>query len=1147
MDYNTETIWKAILLKNVEGRKFKNTLTIPIADKASRNKYQIFEILVAETLARISPDIRWEVTHGSKDGGVDIIGFHNIAFKTPFLKEVPQQLTLGQIKRRNKGYRPDLFRDDIVKMYEYYTSNYISEGKSLFQLIFVISTDNTSNLDNLKKDLIKEFENKHHIRFIANVFSPINLIDASDIIKYWKLNFSFLKGILEDILSAEQMMAFQKYLSELEINWISVRVEGNSCNRMSENFAHCVTITSDIKDIPIHLKMKWVGGSDALQLLYPLQLIESSPFSYELNIVNEYRLSLWFRGIKEGTQSLGKLIISSDDGSYIQEVELNSVEIKKDIFPIYQVAPNKEIAEILEKEINNPHPDCNTFAITGCGGIGKSSLISDIFVKAANLGYLCIDVPHPHTIVNDSGFWSGVLLQIYSQYGHKMLYEDKIVEYTEGFLDSSFKSAWKPDLLALLNNNIYIVGNIVECLVSVLCKVTQKYKILLWISDMHWMSENTEELLRKVITTLKSNPLYLCHRIVFLIEGRENEMLLTDHKFRYPFAWNNFLIKTSIENLKMKLWDRKDSKRFIIALLHSNQNKLNSSASLEELAEYLLEYCKGVPMHILEQLKYLIIKNKIFLKSDGSLVILDTNWKGLFSNDIKKLIRLRIHYYRGRYSDLMDYVIVMAKLSNHLEPSISAYVLRKMRLCCPNLDALIMEMGFLNIEDDNITFLHEYYNMELKKLDVQEQRIVGEVLKQCNETPLNNIAIELCRIELIFMSTEIDYSNVCQKIKILLSAVKEDHYKTVLYEYLLKIPQEILSQNGFYRYYIYFALAQIIVRSGDWNFAKEYLLKIVNECYENSSAYAYYEALAYQDIANIASGQLLLDESIDYAKKGLINIERGIALFSSDCEKLMRARELLLERLSICQLFSGRLEDALDTQNIAYKSASRRHDKYMQLRIDYERGGTRLHSNLKDGIQRLRKRYKESLESVTLFEEEPALIHAMLLVGKLLKENTVRRKKKMEEIYTESMKLEYSIQDKAYNYTASINLQTAACARLIQTDSVDEALPIFIKSLEKAIDSNLDELLWKCYINIAQCYLFMGAKETALHYAGKCKRIIEFMQQINPNNSKSLNRLYALPAACADKILNEEGQLLCYDGLQIHNIIWNDLIFFIMN
>ena len=675
-----------------------------------------------------------------------------------------------------------------------------------------------------------------------------------------------------------------------------------------------------------------------------------------------------------------------------------------------------------------------------------------------------------------------------------MLYEDKIVEYTEEFLGSVFSKAWKKDISGLLNNGTYIVSNIVECIVSVLYKSSQKHKILLWLSDMHWISENSEELLRKIITTLKNNQEYLCHKIVFLIEGRKNEMLLTDHKFQYPFAWNNFLSKTEIEDLKMNLWDSKDSKRFIIALLHSNQNKVNNSAPLKELTEYLLKYCNAVPMHILEQLKFLIIKNKIFLKGDGSIVVEDTNWKGLFSDDIRELIQMRIHYYRERYSDLMDYVIVMARLSNHLEPFVSAYLLKKMHICCPNLNALIMEMGFLNIENDSMTFLHEYYNMELRKLEVHDEQIVRDVLEKCNKLQLSDIATELCRIELMFMDSGIDYDSVCKKIKKLFSLSTEDHSKAVLYEYLLKIPQEILYQNDLCKYYIYFELSQIFIRSGNWNFAKENLLKIINKCNENNGDYAYYEALAYQDLANIASGQLLLDESIDYVRTGLTNIEKWISLFPGDYNRLALAKELLLERLSICQLFSGDLESALNTQNAAFKSARKRHDKYMQLRIDYERGGTRLHTNLKDSIQRLKKRYIESLECTTLFEEESSLIQAMLLVGKLLKENTFRRKKKIEEIYNESMKLEYSIQDKEYNYTASINLQTAACARLIQTDSVDEALPIFVKSLEKAIDSNLDELLWKCYINIAQCYFFLDEKEEAVHYAVKCNRIIESMK-----------------------------------------------------
>lgn len=1146
MDYNTEAIWKDILLKNAEGKKFKNSITIPQNEKASKKKYQIFEILVAETLARISPDVIWEVTHGSKDGGVDIIGLHNPTIRTPFIKEVPQQLTLGQIKRRNKGYRLDFFRDDIIKMYEYYTSNYTSKGKSLFQLIFVISTDNISNLDNLKKDLQKELEDKNHIRFVANISSPINIIDASDIIKYWKLNLSFVRSILEDILSEEQMVSFQKYLLELEVNWISARVEGTTCNRINEKFIHCVTITSDIKELPIRLNIEWEGKSDNIQLLYPLQLITSSPSSYEINIVNEYRLQLCFRGLQEGTQDLGKLTISSDDNSYVQKIDLNNVIIKKDIFPIYQIAPNKEIAEIFENVIDNENPTCEAFALIGCGGIGKSSLISDIFVKAANRRYLCVDVQHFHTTANDCGFWVEFFLQIYSQYYSKVLYEDKIIEYTKEFLSCSYKPAWEKDISNFLNNGTYIVSNIVECLVCILCQVAQKHNILIWLSDMHWMSENTGELLRKIIDTLKGNQSFLCRKIIFLIEGRENEMLLIDHRYRYPFAWNNFLTKTEIEVMKMSLWELEDSKRFIIALLHCKQNKIKNMYT-KELTKYLLKYCNGVPMHILEQLKYLIIKNKIFLKSDGSLIIEDTNWEGLFSDNIKELIQLRIQYYREKYSELIDYVIIIARLSNYQVSFITAHILKILYACYPNLDALIMEMGFLKIENDHISFLHEYYNTELKKLEVHEQLIVKKILKWCNELPLQDTTIELCRIEIAFMEVELDYDNICKKIKLLLSIVEGDELKICLYEHLLKIPREILTKYEFNKYHIYFELAQIIVRSGDWNFAKEYLLKIVNECNEINSDYTYYKALAYQDLANIDSGQLLLDESVEYVRKGLSDIEKGITLFPDDFDRLARAKELLLERLSICQLYSGNLENALNTQNTAFRSASKRHDNYMMLRIDYERGGTRLHTNLKDGIQRLKKRYVETLKCNTLYEEEPALIHAMLLVGELLKAKDTRSKKRMEEIYHESMKLEYSIQDKAYNYVASINLQTAACARLIQTDSIDEALPIFFKSLEKAIDSNLDELLWKCYINIAQCYLFQGAKEEAIHYADKCNYIIESMQKINPNSRESLNQLYALPVACIKNIHSKENKYLCYEGLQIHNITWNHLTFFIMN
>ena len=190
-------VWKEILLKNIKGEYFKNVKTIPKTPDALKKKYQIFEILIAETLANVYPDIKWEVTSGSKDDGIDISGIFSPKLQTPFVKEKIEQLILGQIKRRNKGYRFDHFRTDIDKMFDHYASNYTAKGKSLFQLLFIISTDNNNNVDNLKSDLANEFEHKKHLRFVANISSPINIIDATDIIRYWKINYGFIKKILE--------------------------------------------------------------------------------------------------------------------------------------------------------------------------------------------------------------------------------------------------------------------------------------------------------------------------------------------------------------------------------------------------------------------------------------------------------------------------------------------------------------------------------------------------------------------------------------------------------------------------------------------------------------------------------------------------------------------------------------------------------------------------------------------------------------------------------------------------------------------------------------------------------------------------------------------------------------------------------------
>lgn len=82
MAKNNKTIWETVLLKNVKGANFQNVKTIPDIDGALERKYQVFEVLVAETLAQIRPEVNWEITYGNKDDGIDIKGVYLSSLKT---------------------------------------------------------------------------------------------------------------------------------------------------------------------------------------------------------------------------------------------------------------------------------------------------------------------------------------------------------------------------------------------------------------------------------------------------------------------------------------------------------------------------------------------------------------------------------------------------------------------------------------------------------------------------------------------------------------------------------------------------------------------------------------------------------------------------------------------------------------------------------------------------------------------------------------------------------------------------------------------------------------------------------------------------------------------------------------------------------
>ncbi len=1154
---NNKSIWETVLLKNVKGANFQNVKTIPNMDGALERKYQVFEVLVAETLAQIRPEVKWEITYGSKDEGIDIKGVYSSSLKTPFSTESPQALILGQIKRRNKGYRFDHFRTDIDKMFEYYSNHCLKGNQSLFQLLFVISTDNVNNIINLRNNLEEEKEQKRHVRFIANISSPICLIDAIEIIRYWKLNFNFVKNIIGNIFASEQMALFSSYLSDISVKWISIKIEHNDNRLVNVPFEYRIVVNSDIKNIPLDIIAEWKpNGEDneSIQLLYPLKMVSSGHKGLQLRIINSYTFSMMFRSLQEGMHNLGSIIFRSSDGTLCHEASLGSVLIRNTLFPVYQVKPNKHISETLEKELSNTTPECAVYAITGLGGIGKSSLISDIMVKAANKLYLCIDAQNPKGFKDDTYILFEILKEIYRNHIHEIFMENKFVEYTQLFLKNGYNSKWESELYNFFEKKDFNINVIVECFVTVLLKALRYENIFIWLSDMHWVSERTGEFLRKIIYTLKNSSDYMDHKILFLMEGRSGEKLLYNHKYYLPYAWDNFLVKTEMIHKEMEIWKLEDSRKFIISLLQTYQNQSDLNKSQEKILKLLLRYTNGIPMHIVEQFRYLINCEKAVLKRDGTVFILDPNCENLFSNNIIQLIRARMSFFHEKYTDFVDCMILFANLFDCMTLQLSSYLIDILQERYAEYESIFVEMGIGTLDGATIYFQHEYYINVLRNIKIKNQELLENCLDWIRMQEDFDINLSFGYLSLCFLRKKVDYHDVCQSIIVLQKKIRNSKDKKTIYEYLCKIPNTILIKYNYKLYKVYFELAQMIIQCGNWELAAEYLRKILNGIDEECQEYYRYKALAYQDLSNILSGQLLLDESIKYASDGIDEVREALLKYPQNGGDLEMVEELLIERLAICQLFSGDIDSAAMTQEQAYQKAVARDDSYTKLRIEYEKGDLLLHKNLTEGIKILEQKYIESLSCNMLFVEEPSLIHAMELVGKLLKAWREMDLPEIEKIYEKSMELDTLIKDKGYNYGASINLQTIACANLYITNNIEDTIPLFMKSLEKAIDANLDELLWKCYINIAQCYQHIGAEEEATLYAQKCINIIDNMLQQNPIGRPHLERLFQYPIECLIKIVADYNPKYIYDhncnihsDLKIHYVKWNECSFFIMN
>lgn len=1138
-------IWKKILLKSVEGSKFSNTTTITDTSK----EYQVFEVLIAETLACIQPEMSWQVTVGSSDGGVDLIANSAANYQIPFINKKVEQVILGQIKRRGGGYRNDEFRNDIIKANDYYRSNYVSQGKSLLELLFVVSTDNQNNVKNLERNLADSQRNRSPISLVAGISSPIHIINAEEIIKYWKYNFSFVCNLISKFTSEEDITLFKNYLNQVADAFIQISVTEIGTADIGEIVEVPICIKTSSLDIPLRLTITWTPddiSSNVLQLIAPIELLKKEN-SLSIELTNEYYLSLSVRALQEGEWNIGCISIWAGDTCIVENSPLGSIHFLRNINPVFQKTPNCDISEELFTSLTNSREKYNCSIVTGSGGVGKSFLVNEIVILLSNQGYTCIRFEHLHSFMSDGDFSRRLICELLASQLHRPCFIDKAHELLAYCLKGYYLEEWEEDIHNFFyTNNQFNPDIISSLLLALIIKISSKQPLMIWLSDLHWLTEPDSTIILKVSQMLENNHNFLPFHVRLILEGRKDEVLIHTHKIYFPHIWENLQHKIRAEKYNLKPWEINETSDFISSLLALSERG-DDYHLYEDLSQNLLENFSGVPMHITEQLRYLLQQGKLNLDAEGYLYIKDPNFKQMFSSELKELISNRLYYFTNRYPEYGSWLILYAKFSFISSNVLKNVIYKNIKKIDILAEKIALDSNFFKLYDGTIKFQHEYYVEVLKQMSIPDEAVLNKLLNWFLCQHVLSPGDLLCKINLLQLMDNPDYELLVSDAKKIIADSCDDITLLSTYSILTFVPASYLEKHNLSECLVNYQLSQLTMRLGNYDKAKEYLQNILSE-HKSDIEYIHYCALAYQQLSNIDSVKFSLNSAIEYAQNGIISIKNWSANTHSG-SKLDEDEIILLSRQSINYAFSGDWNAAMHYQKTVVYKLSKIHEPYITIRIAYERCGLQLHKSLKTNIYRLNMLYEWAKNIKNMYPTELYLIKAMELVGRLILFQNDNDQILL--IQQESKQLESLLINKKSNYIICLNYLILGSCSLFLENTIDNALIYFFKALESGLDSYREEMLWKCYANIAQLYHYSNKYEQALNYAEKSQNIITDIIQNNPDQNEELIKIYRLPSRIL-KAINEQKVISVYSVnpplhiLETLSIMWKGHIIFLM-
>ena len=1106
-------IWEDVLKKNVKSNLLKKAPTVP--QKDDPYDVQVFELLVAESLNRQDRNTNWEVTRASHDSGVDLLGTDITPCRTPFTTTQYNLLSVGQVKRSKRSYKYEDFRIDIRKARGYWLNSALFNGNSPKQFLFVLSTDGKNGVEVLQKHLKHDLTHNTDVQLKSEQLTHVQLIDAAYIIKSWKFDLGYFEGILEDALSPEQLSCFHDYVTGLDCSWLSVSLRAPESGGVGEPVTYSILIESPAEELSLNLYIKWIPPkSGCVQLLHPLRMVDPRLSGVMVRVKGQAELRITLRSMQSGLCDFGGLELYSEGLTHIASESLKAVEIYDGFCPSYYGHPNHKILQELKEYIHDAVPALIPISISGCGGIGKSSLISEAMINAAEKGYYLCDLMQPKDLLHPRYLLRRLFEELIRPNIPQSFILPDIPFQLKAYLGSNYTLAWENDIQAFFHNPDQEIDTeiLAQCLVTILLTAAQEGPVFLWMSNMHWASKETLEILRIAVDELTANQELLGNRILWIFEGRSGESLLYDQQTYFPVEWERFLANNLLRPCTLSIWDREDSRRFLRQLFVEPRGDF---PLYDTYIEKLIDFSCGIPMHMLELIRTQLENDNLCLDpACGYRLCIrgfplgDAGW----SDSISDIIDRRIHFYRQKCSDLIDFCVVLAALDDAIPSLLADRLMKQLHTEYIGINALVFQSGFLLQMGQEYHFYHEYYQAAFRLQQLKNKSLLSECLAYYTKLPSKGIQERYAEIKLRLLDDDTDLALLRQEIITLLNGSVPKTIEQSLYKLLLLLPPSADTRD-ISRREVLFSLCESYIQEGSWKAGQDCLEQLLSLPQNGNEEDLLIQVKAYQELSNILGDRLLFERAIQVAEDGLelaeMHLELQSAAISSDQRnELCVQQEKLLARLAVCHWFAGNTAKGITLQRKCYDLAVARGDEYSAGHVLYEIGTLAFHFDLNAGIAIMDTVLRQCGNIPSLEKYERTLIETQLLIGKLMWAIKYQDNAVLARVRLECRRLLEGYRTTPHSYERFLCLtMRGVCSFLIEHD-IKKAQDSFFESLRCATESNMPNLEWKALFHIAQMCALDDKADSDV-YVKAVKVHLEKTMADNPHLQKNLSKMFA--------------------------------------